>query len=153
MNEKFLELIEGLSRLMNLPLIPDQNKSVILLLDHKIRVQIEVDPVEDRIHIASQIEELSPGKFRENVLLHALIENVYPYILTGTLAYSDKTGSLVLFHTFELDRITPDKLFAFLPRFVDKTADWQEALKAAAPAPASVLERIKKIGTNPFNLT
>jgi len=152
MNNQFLELIEGLSRLMNLPLSPEQELGVVLLIDRRLRVQIELDTRTNRLNIASQIEPIGPGKFRENVLLYALMTNVYPYILMGTLAFSEQTGTLVLFHSFEMERISPDILHDFLPRFVEKAMEWQEALENSNPAPAQVVQRGKKHGISPFGI-
>jgi hypothetical protein len=152
MSEQYLELIEGLSRLMNLPLTPEEGKSIVLLFAQTLRVQIEIDPKTNVLHIASPIETIGPGKFRENVLLYALMANCYPYILTGSFAFSEKTGKLILFSFFPMEQINPDKLFEFLPRFVEKAIEWQEAIKNSTPAPSSVMQRAKKQSISPFGL-
>jgi|GEM_PF-1313807 len=152
MNNEFLEVIEGLSRLMNLPLTPEHEKSIVLAVDKKLRVQLELEEQKNRLIVASQIFPLDPGKFRENVLLYALMTNVYPYTLIGTLCFSEKTGSLVLYHYFDMEKVSPDVLHDFLPRFVEKAMEWQEALENSNPAPAQVVQRGKKHGISPFGI-
>jgi len=153
MGRIFAELIEGLSRNMQMPLTPEDNKTITLLIEKKLRLQMEEDSAGKYFQVFADIADIPPGKFRENVLLYALMANVYPYTTNGTLAYSEKLGKLVLFNNFPLETLKAEVLFEFLPKFNKKALEWQEAIEGLNPAPNSVLRRAKKTEeSNPFGI-
>lgn len=153
MSRLFSEIIEGLSRYMQMPLRPENDQTITLLIEKKLLLQLEEDSSGKNFVVIAQIADIPPGKFRENVLLYALMANVYPYITHGNLAYSEKLGKLVLFYNFLIQDLKPENLYKFLPEFNRKALEWQEAIKNSSPAPTSVLQRAKKPeGLNPFGI-
>ena len=70
--------------------------------------------------------------------------NTYPRIKEGTLAFSEKLGKLIYFHTFPMDIVTAETLHPFLLKFIENARDWQKAIDNLNPAPPSVLNLSRK---------
>lgn len=153
MSENFLDLIEKLSKLLEIKLEATDDRTLTLLCGKKLPVQIELDPSNTKLQIISQLADLPPGKFKENVFLYALMANTYPHIKEGTLAFSEKLGKLIYFHIFPMHTLTPEILHPFLLGFIDNAKEWQTAIENLNPAPPNVLNIARKSGVGkPFGI-
>jgi hypothetical protein len=114
-------------------------------LSEKIQIQIEPDKKGERIIIAAFISELSPGKFRENVLKEALKANAHFIALGnpgGILGFSAKHNNQLSCHTFvPTEECTSEKLLASLSYLAEYSLSWAEALRSGQQAPAELQTR------------
>lgn len=129
MIDRFEELLRELSVQLDTTLHLDKIGACSLKIDEQFHVQIECDPHQERVLIATFICELPPGKFRENILKDALKAN-HPFPQNGTLAYSDRNNQLALFSYLPFTNLTGRKLSEFLNAFVEKTGQWRSAVDA-----------------------
>jgi len=108
---------------------PDKNNSCLLNIKDKLKVQLELDTNNQSVLIiASVLGELSPGKFREDILLSALKANAKPYPRIGNFAYSTKLNSLVLSSSLNIDHFKAENVLAVLTPFFHKAYAWKDAI-------------------------
>lgn len=131
----FLEVLYNLSHETGLKLYPDQNEACKLVLEGDIMIQLEIDQRGENLLLASHIAELSPGKFRESVLKHALIANTMETPNYGSLCYIEKINMLTLYDFIPLSGLKTEFLLNFIIVFADKVKSWKAALSASKPAP------------------
>ncbi|MFZ0565477.1 MAG: CesT family type III secretion system chaperone [Chlamydiales bacterium] len=126
----FEDLIKDLGSLMDLPLKPDNNQSCLMnFYEIGVSVQIDLDTNADKILIGSLLGALSAGPYRERIFKQALRVNGLSTSPRGTLAYSTKNDTLVLFQFLPLAYIDGKKLFNFLQLFIEHARAWIEAIK------------------------
>lgn len=131
----FLEILYNLSHETGLKLYPDTHDACKLLLADDIMVQLEIDQRGENLLLASHIAELSPGKFRESVLKHALVANTMETPNYGNLCYVEKINMLSLYDFIPLDGLKTEFLMNFIIVFADKVKSWKNALSSSKPAP------------------
>jgi hypothetical protein len=136
MENPFEEIIRQLSTSVNIPLKADEHDRVALLVDEKLKVQLEMDKAQQKLIISGYISKVPPGKFRENVLFQALKANSrsYPEEL-GILGYSSYDNMLTLYDLIPLENLTGEKLTDLLALFVGKAMEWQSAIASGMPSP------------------
>ncbi len=126
--DNFADILKGLGEVINVPLHPDKHGLCKIVISHRFSVQIEYDPLRDRLLFISFIIEILPGKFRENVLREALKANgMVPR--TGTLSYLEKNAMLVLSDYYYLKELKIDKLAEYFSSFVEKVDFWKTHLE------------------------
>lgn len=139
LDDRFTLLLKELSTLLGVELKPDQNNSCLLNLKDKIKVQIELDPSqENQLILGSVLGELSPGTFREEMLLLALRSNAKPYPRVGDFGYSTNLNSLILFEVLNIDYGSAENVFHVLTPFVHKAFAWKEAIDNTLVSPQLV---------------
>lgn len=122
------DLLEDLGKIFDLPLEPDRKNSCSIVIDEKFKIQMELNHLQDKLIVGAYLGVVPPGRFRENLLAHALKANaVYPRI--GTLGYSPYHNQLALFDFLILEGLNGDKLADSLGLFIAKGNEWIEALK------------------------
>lgn len=149
MQGPFEQFIQDLGRALGLPLHVDDKNSCTLLVEEKLTLQIEPDHQEESLLVGSTIIELSPGKFREEVLKEALKENhIYPRL--GTLAYSIYNNHLALFQRFPTWQEIPLEVWIdWLSAFIAKAIEWRQSIEEGRSSPPPVSD---KGGPPPFSL-
>jgi len=153
MSKVFLNLIEKLSPLLDITLEATEEKMITLLCAKSLPVQIEIDSTDTRLQVLSQIAEIPPGKFKENVFLYSLMANTYPNIKEGALAFSQNLGKLIYFHTLPMHTVTAENFHPFLLQFIANAREWQKAIENLNPAPPSVLNLSRKTSEiKPFGI-
>ncbi len=133
---KFTLLLQELSKELSMDLKPDENNSCLIVIQDKLKIQLELDPEEKNLIIGSILTELPPGKFREDILLSSLTANAKRYPRLGTFAYSKKLNSLVLFEMIELEFFNVENILSMLTPFIKKALLWKEALEQGHHAPS-----------------
>lgn len=108
---------------------PDANQSCRLDFGTAAFVQIDLDATADQILIGSNLGRLNPGPYREQVLKQALRANYMSKKPRGTLGFSERNDTLILFQYFPLALLTADKLSSFLTIFQEYADVWGRALK------------------------
>jgi len=122
------DLLEELGKIFDLPLEPDKQKSCSIVIDEKFKVQLELSRMQEKIILGAYLGVVPPGRFRENLLAHALKANaIYPRV--GTLGYSPYHNQLALFDFLPLEGLNGEKLADQLALFIAKGNEWLEALK------------------------
>ncbi len=146
---KFEELIEQLGSILQIPLHAENGVACKLNIKNVFHVQLEYNESKEEILLASFINPIPPGKFREETLLEALRANNEENSL-GSFAYSDKNNSLFLQLYLPIS-ISAEELNTNLKQFIDKGKIWKEALEKGK------LELVSKSTTSslisPFTLT
>jgi hypothetical protein len=127
MINRFDALLGELEAELGTPLYPDKIGACKLNVNEEFHVQLESDPHEENLLVATFICEIPPGKLRENILRDALKAN-FPFPQTGTLAYSDRNNQLTLFAYLPFAALTGRKLGEFLNLFLEKAKGWRTAV-------------------------
>ena len=125
--DRFQELLNELSIQLGTSLHPDKRGACRLKMN-ELHIQLECDPKQENLLVATFICELPPGKLRENILRDALKTNG-PFPKNGTLAYSDRHNKLTLFTYLHLASLTGQKLAEFLFEFLDKANHWRAGVE------------------------
>lgn len=139
----FEDLLDHLSEYLNIPITPDVKGGCRLRIASKFDIQIELDMFKENIVFGAFIYELSPGKYREEVLKGALKANYSLQYQIGKLAYVNKKNYLALWHSFPLRDTSPEKFIDFFLLFYDKAFQWNIALEEGKTAPDGAFETAK----------
>lgn len=133
MMDRFQELLAGLGQLIGIPLHTDKRGNCKLSIRGELFVQLEFDPVHDRMLMATFICEMPPGKLRENIFRDAL-KSHYPFPNLGTLSYSERNNNLSLHLYLSLQGLTPQKCAETLAAFIKKAKRWKEGVATGRTA-------------------
>ncbi|MCH9617396.1 MAG: hypothetical protein SP4CHLAM5_08480 [Chlamydiia bacterium] len=139
----FEVLIEELAEMLDAPLYPDINSVVVVLVEGKVKVQLEPDKRGDFFLIGAYIGELPPGKFREHILKDALKVNFNACKNLGILSYTAKHNTLMIHRKIHLEALTVDKLIEAIKHMTCRAKKWQEAMDSGHTSPE---DEIPKIG-------
>lgn len=131
----FDELLKGLSPHLGLSLYRDTHNSCCLLIGEKLNVRIAPDN-QGRLVVYAFLEELGPGKFREEVLKEGLKANKL-LLAGGVLGYSGKNGFLTLQQLWPIE-ISSAKLFEAFLQFVEYALQWQTSLLQGKTSPLTL---------------
>lgn len=128
-SDLFSSLLEELGKILQIPdLHPDRNRACLIKFPDGLTVQIEMDGQASQITLLSNLGELPPGKYRENVFREALKANGMPHPIHGTLAYSKKADNLVMYQRLAVKDLSGDKINLALTPFLEKARAWKEAI-------------------------
>ncbi len=140
MQNTFHNLLQELGPLLDLDLIPDTRRACTLSYQNRLFLQMETDAYEKYLLAACRICELPPGKFRENVLAHALqCNNLYP--LVATLSYSSKYNALTLCASLLLESLTGQTLLPWVAQWIQIADSWKKAIEAGQSAPIELQQK------------
>jgi hypothetical protein len=131
----FDELLREFSSHLGLSLHKDNFGACCLQIGEKLRVHIAPDK-KDHIVIFAFLEDVGPGKFREEVLKEGLKANNL-LLSGGVLGYSGKNGFLSLHQLLPVD-IGSAKLFESFLTFIDYAVQWQTALAQGKTSPLTL---------------
>jgi len=131
----FDDLLKELSTIIGLSLHRDNFDACCLQIGERLRVHIAPDK-KRHIVVYVFLEDLGPGKFREEVLKEGLKANSL-LLPGGVLGYSGKNGYLSLHQFFEEDT-TSAKLYEGILSLVDYAIQWQAALSQGKTTPLSL---------------
>lgn len=135
MIDRFQEILQHLSEELNLDLIPDRNHACAIQVKQGLIVQLESDAEQENLLMASQLIDVPPGKFRENVLREALKANAKPDPRIGILSYIPKINQLVLYQTYPFEILTAERLVGLLGPFIQMAEKWRKAIDSGQTAP------------------
>lgn len=147
MIDRFDELLKSVGKLFGMPLHTDRNHACAIQIRKGVIVQLQTDSAQEKLLIASKIAEITPGKFRENVLREALKANGMADPRVGVFAYLAATNHLVLFQRYPFDLLTGERLIALLGPFIEAAEAWNTAIAAGLPSPPPA-----RGASNPFGL-
>lgn len=128
--QPFEDLIRELGNVMEVSLHVDAHQSCLLHFPTKnVSVQIDLDTRGDRILIGTQLGQVPPGTYREQMLFKAMQINGRLLIPHGILAYSEKNDALILFQFLLLPALNGVKIHHFLQGFTNHARVWNEAIQ------------------------
>ncbi len=128
MKEVFEELIENLGKALGIALKVDRKGHCILLVEEKIKIQIEKEQRGEGYLLGAMLGSLPPGKYREEVLKNSLKENHF-YPKVGSLAYNVHNDQLVLFHFVKEKHVSANAFSEIFSSFAAKALSWKQALE------------------------
>ncbi|MDR2539964.1 MAG: CesT family type III secretion system chaperone [Chlamydiales bacterium] len=149
MMDSFVQLLNDLSSLLDTHLSPDKRGACKLNIDDVLHIQLEPDATQEKLLFFCFLSEISPGKFRENVLRDALKTNADLNTL-GTLGFSERNNQLVLFANLNFSSLTARKVLDFLHLFMAKAQAWKQAI-ATGQTSNLCPEPLQK-SLNPFDI-
>ncbi len=123
----FEKLLQEIGDIINIPLQAQDGYLCLLEINHNLQIQIEDDPVRQKILLVCFIAEIAAGKFRETILKEALKANFFPSRI-GTFSYLEKTNSLS-FYTYVENTISAEELSVILERCISVGNTWYQAIK------------------------
>lgn len=140
----FEDLIRELGTTLGIPLHLDAHGACCLMINEKMRLQIEPDKKGENLVIVAYMGQLNPGKFREEALKEALKANTH-FVISGNtgaiLGYSGHHNQLSC-HTFvPFDGLTVEKLLPALTYLTEYSLSWMDSLLAGQTAPPGLQPR------------
>lgn len=142
-------IIEILAEELDTELNLDAGNLCKIMVNDQIPVQLELDKTGENIMLGCMIMEISPGKFRENILKAALKANYAKDKGIGNFSYIPKTASLCLFEFLPLDYLSEETVFKFFTDFCNKALNWYENLQAGR---IPTISSSSTPSTNPFGI-
>ena len=127
-SDKMGLLFEELGKRLNAQIKPDNAGSCRIRFKNGIEVQFEQSSDARYITFISNMGEIPPGRYRENVLREALKANGLTAPLNGIFAFSKKNDAFYLFDQISLQDISGDKIFEALQPFLQKAEIWVGAI-------------------------
>ena len=121
-------LFEELGKRLNLQINPDPKGCCRIRFKNGVEVQLEPSSDARFLTLLSNMGDMAPGRYRENVLREALKANGQTPPLYGIFAFSKKNDAFYLFDQIPLEEISGDKLFDYLQPFLQKAEIWQSAI-------------------------
>jgi hypothetical protein len=149
MTDPFETLVHQLGDALGVTLQVDRNHACAIRVHHQLTIQLQIDPEQEKLLIASLICELPPGKFRENVLSEALKANNLPDPRTGILGYLPMGNRLTLHQRYPFASLDGNKLALYVAGFIDYAELWRTAIERGQASPAPIQGAVT---TNPFGL-
>jgi hypothetical protein len=129
-----LELIlEELNRTAMLPIAnlhPDRNNSCLIRLPTGVEFQLESDAEERNLIVGSDLGDIPPGRYRQDLFKQALKSNGAPYPHYGTFAYSNSREHLILFDSLSYEGLTGQQVAEYLEKFIQKALTWRTAMNS-----------------------
>lgn len=127
--DQFGAILQELSQAMQIDeLHSDRNNSCKIKLQSGVEIQLEIDRSGNFLIVGTDLGEVPPGKYRENIFREALKANDLPPPLNGILSYSKATNHMVLFQKVHVKDLNGEKVAGLIPPFLEKAKAWSEAL-------------------------
>lgn len=147
----FEDLIHGLGSEMGIDLEPDTHQSCLLAFPaDNLSIQIDLDTNGDHLLIGSQLGTVPPGPYRERIFFQAMRVNGGSLEPRGTLAFSEKNNSLVLFQFLPIFSLDEKKLHTFIQIFREHATIWKESLERGEVP--TIEEDVRRPGNSMFGL-
>ena len=131
----FADVLNELGDELDIDVEADLHGVCTIMINEKVKVQLEVDVTGESILMASLVTELPPGKFRERILKDALKANYQVEENHGTLSYTGPDNALVLSLTIPMHGLNGKELYEHLSIFVERAQGWQKAIDDGFPSP------------------
>lgn len=122
-------LLSEVGAILGVKLFPDENESCQVKLKNGLRVQMEMDHHSSKFVIGVDLGPVPPGEYRETLFREALRTNGMPPPRLGTLAFSQKSGHLLLFETMHSQDLNGERIVFTLSPLSEKALKWQTAIE------------------------
>ncbi|MCH9609453.1 MAG: hypothetical protein S4CHLAM45_09730 [Chlamydiales bacterium] len=125
------DLIQDLGKEMGISLKSSSKQSCCLnIKEGQFDVYIDLDHTGEQILLGAYLGDVPPGSYRTQIFEAALKANGVATSPRGTLAFSEKKNKLVLFQTFPITHLNPQKLHAYLNLFLTHAKVWVASLES-----------------------
>jgi Tir chaperone protein (CesT) family len=127
----------------------DRNNTCLISMPNGVKIQLEMHSRTQEFVLGSDLGQIPPGRYRENLFIEALRSNGMPNHV-GILAYSAKNDHLILFQTINLKDLTGERIATDMSPFIEKAKIWQEAMeKGEIPVVANMRTSMGMFGLRP----
>ena len=126
--DRFDTLLQELGQILGVPLHTDKHFMCAIQVKNRFKVQLQIDSTQEKLLMISKVGEPTAGKFREEVLKHALLANNLPSLRVGNFAYLSISNSLVLYQRYPIDLFNGEKLASQLLPFISLVEKWHDAI-------------------------
>ena len=151
--DQYGTLLAELSSILKIPLKPDKHNTCLIHFEKEhLHVQIEIDSSKDFIIIGTNIAEVPPGRYRQDVFKQALQANYIDKPRGGILAFSKHANKLVLFLKLPLKDLHGGLIAAALPDFLRKASRWKDEIEKNQLPPLSGETSTQTTGNRMFGL-
>ena len=134
MIDRFQDLLSQLGKVFEMPLRPDRHNASTIEIG-PIRVQMQLDPTQEKLVLFAKIIEIPPGKFRENILHECLKANGLSSPRPGIFGYVAKTNHLALYQRYPLTLLNGESLAGLFGAFYELALAWHNAIQQGRSAP------------------
>lgn len=141
----YAELINDLGKKLNIDIYADLNNIVTLMIEKRVKIQIEIDSVGEFLILGAYIAELPPGKFREHILKNSLRVNYLINERPEILSYMNRENMLTLHRKFMLAALNVDELITQIKNITIRAKKWQDAIESGLPSPDDELPSSNQI--------
>lgn len=141
----FTELCQYLSEELHVDFEPDREMAVSIEVDDLFTMQLEFDSVHQYIILVAYIQEIPPGKFRENVFFHALCSN-HLATRVGSFGFYPEANQLTLHSIFSSLDLEKEKVLSTFEQIMDISHNWRDAIDSGKPSP----ENFSSSSSNPL---
>ena len=125
-------ILKELSAHIGTPLEQDETGACRIQADQELIFHLEMDQQTRLFLIFTELNQVPPGKFRDDVCKSALIENGKPEPRNGDLAFSTVSDKLVLFKFIAIENINFEWFLNFFTLFCEKAFEWKEGVERGA---------------------
>jgi len=147
---KFDELVKYLSEQLDIELEPETDDNITIEIDDQFRIQLEMDRGNQCLFIIAFIQDLYPGKFRENVFLHALKANHLPE-RSGSFGFYYEENKITFHRFFPSLDLNGEVILSFLTEIIYVAKSWRAAFDNGRPGPDEAITN-KDHASKPFGL-
>jgi hypothetical protein len=122
-------LLTEVGGILGVSLFPDSNNSCLVKLISGLEVQLEMDAQGRSFIIGIDLGPVPPGMYRQTLFREALRANGMPYPRNGVLAYSQKSGHVILYETMSPQDLNGERIIFRLLPLSEKALKWKEAIE------------------------
>lgn len=132
--DRFETLLWDLGEITQLPLHQDKHRACTLLLEGKLKVQLQMEQSGKHLIACAFLGEIPPGRFREEVLKEALKVNhrFHPF---GFFAFYEQKSQLVLHQLLLEEGLSAECCLQEIELLIEEADEWRLALEAGQTCP------------------
>lgn len=122
-------ILSELGAILGVSLFPDSHNTCLVRLKSGVKVQMEMDPIGHQFVIGIDLGVVPAGQYRQSLFREALRTNGLKHPRTGILAFSRKTGHMVLYETLDTQDLNGERVAFRLTPLAEKGLKWQDAIQ------------------------
>ncbi len=127
--ELYETLLTEVGTILGVSLFPDSNNSCLVKLKSGLQVQMEMERSGKSFIIGIDLGPVPTGSYRQQLFREALRANGLPYPRLGILAFSQKSGHLILFDPIDVHDLNGERIAFRLSPLSEKALKWQDAIQ------------------------
>ena len=137
MTDRFAELLQELGKVFQMSLHPDKLNACSILIPPNPVIMLQLDETQEFLFLFCKVIEISPGKFRENVLCEALKANGQPDPRPGILGYIAMSNMIAVHQKFPASLMNGERLAMLIGSLLEMVNIWKTAIEHGKPGPQS----------------
>lgn len=129
-SDLFDAILQELARALDVKdLHLDDQNTCLVKFPSGTEVYIEPHEKDEFMILCTEIGEIAPGRYREDVFREALKANGLPYPRHGAFAFSTQSNKLLLFKMFALKDLNGERIADYLTSFIEKAEAWKKHIE------------------------